>query len=99
MILTSSLWDLMGFPEKLEKIKYKSKRCVAYLLNSRKAEFVDDMSKAFLQSFKEIQRFEPSVKSLCETWLAICPHTFFTELFLERTAESVNENETPVVRN
>jgi hypothetical protein len=59
------------------------KRTIGRLLFPAIAKFADDLSSAFMQSIEEIQTFDEDVKSVCTTWLAVCPHTYFNELFLE----------------
>ncbi len=58
------------------------KRFIGRLLFPGRARFVDNLSSALVQSVQEIEKFDDNVKSLCVTWLAVCPHTYFSELFL-----------------
>lgn len=59
------------------------KRIIGRLLFPHRAMFIDDVSSAFVRSVREIESFDTDVKGLCSTWLAVCPHTYFSELFLE----------------
>ena len=77
-------------PEGYEMRISPIRRFIGRLLFPRRAKFVENFSNALVRSVQEIERFDASVKSLCLTWLAVCPHTYFSELFLE----SKNWNET-----
>jgi hypothetical protein len=66
------------------------KSFIGRLLFPRQAKFVEDLSNALLRAVQETEKFDTSVKSLCLNWLAVCPHTYFGELFLK----SVGWNET-----
>lgn len=59
------------------------KRFIGQLLFPRMSKFTNNLQDAFLEAVKEILQFDASVKDLCITWLAVCPHTYFSELFLE----------------
>ena len=59
------------------------KRFIGRLLIPRAVKFTTDLQDAFVEAVAEILDFNEPVKSLCQTWLAVCPHTYFTELFLE----------------
>lgn len=60
------------------------KRYVGKILFPRAIKFSDYLNNAFLESVKETLKFDASVRNLAETWLAVCPYTYFTELFLEK---------------
>jgi hypothetical protein len=49
----------------------------------QKTQFTDNLQDVFLESVKETSHFDVSVKSLAQTWIAVCPHTYFSELFLK----------------
>lgn len=59
------------------------KRYIGRLLFPRTFRFTTDLQDAFVKAVGETLDFDTSVKSICQTWLAVCPHTYFTELFLE----------------
>lgn len=59
------------------------KRFIGRLLFPRMFKFTNNLKDAFLEAVKETLQFDASVKDLSQTWLAICPHTYFSELFLE----------------
>ena len=59
------------------------KRFIGKLLFPGRVRFIDNLSSALVQSVQEIKNFDLGVKSLCITWLGVCPHTYFSELFLE----------------
>jgi len=59
------------------------RRFIGRLLFPRRARFVENLSNALVRSVQEIERFDVSVNNLCLTWLGVCPHTYFSELFLE----------------
>lgn len=59
------------------------KQFIGRLLFPGRARFIDNMASALVRSVQEIESFDVDVKSLCITWLAVCPHTYFSELFLE----------------
>lgn len=59
------------------------KRFIGRLLFPGRVRFVGNLSNALVRSVKGIDRFDADVKSLCTTWLAVCPYTYFSELFLE----------------
>lgn len=59
------------------------KRFIGRLLFPGRARFIDNLSSALVRSVQEIENFDVGVKSICITWLGICPHTYFSELFLE----------------
>lgn len=59
------------------------RRFIGRLLFRQITQFTDDLQDAFLESVKEISQFDASVKNLAQTWLAVCPHTYFSELFLK----------------
>lgn len=69
------------------------RRFIGRLLFPRKSQFTDNLQAAFLESVKETSQFDASIRDLSQTWLAVCPHTYFSELFLE--TENWNE---PFVR-
>jgi len=59
------------------------KNIIARLLFPRTFKFTNNLKDAFLESVKEISQFDTSVRDLSQTWLAVCPYTYFSELFLE----------------
>lgn len=59
------------------------RRFIGRLLFPRKSQFTDNLQDAFLEAVKETSQFDASVRDLSQTWLAVCPHTYFSELFLE----------------
>lgn len=59
------------------------KRFIGRLLFPGRVRFINNLSSALVQSVQEIENFNIGVKSLCITWLGVCPHTYFSELFLE----------------
>ena len=59
------------------------RRFIGRLLFPRKSQFTDNLQEAFLGAVKETSQFDASVRDLSQTWLAVCPHTYFSELFLE----------------
>lgn len=59
------------------------KRLIDRLLFPRQSQFIDNFRDAFLESVKEISQFDESVRDISQNWLAVCPHTYFSELFLE----------------
>ena len=59
------------------------KRFIGNLLFPGTVRFIDNLSTAAVQSVKEIENFDMDVKSLCTTWLGICPYTYFCGLFME----------------
>jgi len=59
------------------------KRFIGKLLYPRTFKFTNNLKDAFLEAVKETLQFDASVRDLAQTWLAVCPHTYFSELFLE----------------
>jgi len=59
------------------------KQFIGRLLFPARAKFVEEFSVAFVRAVEEIQSFDGDVKNVCTTWLAVCPHTYFSDLFLE----------------
>jgi hypothetical protein len=59
------------------------KRFIGKLLYPRTFKFTNNLKDAFLEAVKETSQFDASVRDLSQTWLAVCPHTYFSELFLE----------------
>ncbi|MBW1979465.1 MAG: hypothetical protein JRI79_16110 [Deltaproteobacteria bacterium] len=59
------------------------RRFIGKLLFPGRVRFIDNLSSALVQSVQEIKNFDMGVKGLCITWLGVCPHTYFSELFLE----------------
>ena len=59
------------------------RRFIGRLRFPQKTQFTDNLQDAFLESVKETSQFDASVKGLAQTWLAVCPHTYFSELFLK----------------
>ena len=59
------------------------KRFIGKLLFPRAFKFTNNLKDAFLEAVKETLQFDASVRDLAQTWLAVCPHTYFSELFLE----------------
>ncbi len=59
------------------------KRFIGKLLYPRTLKFTNNLKDAFIEAVKETSQFDASVKDLSQTWLAVCPHTYFSELFLE----------------
>lgn len=59
------------------------KRFIGKLLFPRTFKFTNDLKNTFLEAVKETLQFDASVRDLAQTWLAVCPHTYFSELFLE----------------
>jgi len=59
------------------------KRLIGRLLFPGRVRFIDNLSSTLVQSVQEIENFDIGVKSLCITWLGVCPYTYFSELFLE----------------
>jgi hypothetical protein len=59
------------------------RRFIGRLRFPQKIQFTENLQDAFLESVKETSQFDPSVRGLAQTWLAVCPHTYFSELFLE----------------
>lgn len=45
---------------------------------------MDKFGAAFIQSIDETSHFDSSIRGIAQTWLAVCPHTYFSELFLEK---------------
>ena len=59
------------------------KRFIGKLLYPRTFKFTNDLKDAFIEAVKQTSQFDASVRDLSQTWLAVCPHTYFLELFLE----------------
>ncbi len=59
------------------------KRFIGQLLFPRTFKFTNNLKDAFLEAVRETLKFDASVRGLSQTWLAVCPHTYFSELFLE----------------
>ena len=59
------------------------KRSIGKLLHPRTSKFTNNLKDAFLEAVEETSHFDASVRDLSQTWLAVCPHTYFSELFLE----------------
>jgi hypothetical protein len=59
------------------------KQFIGRLLFPARAKFVEEFSGAFVRAVEEIQSFDNDAKNMCTTWLAVCPHTYFSDLFLE----------------
>ncbi len=59
------------------------KRFIGKLLFPRTFKFTNNLKDAFLEAVKETLQFDASVRDLAQTWLAVCPHTYLSELFLE----------------
>ena len=59
------------------------RRFIGRLVSPRKSQFTDNLQDAFLEAVKETLQFDASVRDLAQTWLAVCPHTYFSEVFLE----------------
>jgi len=59
------------------------KRFIGKLLYPRTFKFTNNLKDAFLEAAKETLKFDASVRDLAQTWLAVCPYTYFSELFLE----------------
>ena len=59
------------------------KRFIGQLLFPRTFKFTNNLKDAFLEAVRETLKFDASVRDLAQTWLAVCPHTYFSELFLE----------------
>ena len=59
------------------------KRFIGKLLYPRTFKFTNNLKDAFIEAVKQTSHFDASVRDLSQTWLAVCPHTFFSELFLE----------------
>jgi hypothetical protein len=57
-------------------------RFIGKLLYPRTFKFTN-LKDAFLETVKETSQFDASIRDLSQTWLAVCPHTYFSELFLE----------------
>jgi len=49
----------------------------------RAFEFNNDLKDAFIEAIKETSQFDSSIRDLSQTWLAVCPYTYFSELFLK----------------
>lgn len=56
---------------------------VAKLMFPRAFKFNNDFKNAFLEAVKQTSQFDDSVRDLAQTWLAVCPYTYFSELFLK----------------
>lgn len=56
---------------------------IGKLFSPRVFKFNDDLKDAFLVAVKETSQFDAPVRDLAQTWLAVCPHTYFSELFFE----------------
>ena len=59
------------------------KKFIGRLLLPRMFKFTNKLKDVFLEAVKETLQFDASVRDLSQTWLAVCPHTYFSELFLE----------------
>lgn len=59
------------------------KKLIYKLLFPRTFNFTNELKDAFFEAVKETLQFDESVKDLAQTWLVVCPHTYFSELFLE----------------
>jgi len=59
------------------------KKFIGKLLFPRTYKFTNDLKNAFLEAVKETSKFDASVRDLLQTWLAVCPNTYFSELFFE----------------
>ena len=59
------------------------KKFIGKLLFPRTFKFTNDLKDAFFEAVKETSQFDASVRDLAQTWLAVCPHTYFSELFLK----------------
>ncbi len=58
-------------------------RFIGRLLFPHAFKFKNNLKDAFLETVKETLQFDASIRDLSQTWLAVCPHTYFSELFLE----------------
>lgn len=67
----------------MREIMNALKRFIGKLLFPRTLKFKNNLNDAFLGAVKETLQFDASVRDLAQTWLAVCPHTYFSELFLE----------------
>jgi len=56
---------------------------IGKLMFPRAYKFNNDLKDAFLEAVKETSQFDDSVRDLAQTWLAVCPYTYFSELFLK----------------
>lgn len=63
---------------------FSIKKLITRLLSPHRAIFLNEFEAAFLQALKETSYFNEQMKGIVQTWLAICPHTFYSELFLEK---------------
>jgi hypothetical protein len=59
------------------------KRLIDKLIYPRTFKFTNNLKDAFIEAVKQTSQFDASVRDLSQTWLAVCPHTYFSELFLE----------------
>jgi len=59
------------------------KNIIGKLLFPRAFKFKNDLKDAFLEAVKETSKFDEAVRELAQTWLAVCPYTYFSELFLK----------------
>jgi hypothetical protein len=59
------------------------KRFIGKLLYPRTFKFTNNLKDSFIEAVKQTSQFDASVRDLSQTWLAVCPHTYFSELFLE----------------
>ena len=59
------------------------KQLIGRILFPRIFKFKNILEDAFIVAVKETSQFDGSVRNLSQTWLAVCPHTYFSELFLE----------------
>jgi hypothetical protein len=65
------------------------KNLVIRLLSPHIFRFTNTLKEAFIEAVKETHRFDESIRDLSQTWLAICPHTYFSELFLEKESWNI----------
>ena len=60
------------------------RRFITRILSPRKANFLENFEAAFIESIRVTSGFDTSVRNIAQTWLAVCPNTYFAELFIER---------------
>lgn len=58
-------------------------RFISKLLFPRIFKFTNNLNGAFLEAAKETLQFDAAVRNLSQNWLAVGPHIYFSELFLE----------------
>lgn len=64
------------------KIMNVIRRFIGRLLFPRKSKFTNNLQDSYLEAVGETLQFDTSIKDLSAGWIAVCPYTYFSELFL-----------------